>query len=246
MKNLIVKTPLHKLQSCFFTATFMNPLRPSLLLLFILAISLTANACNEFGVSERNLMSPFNSQLVIKCNSSDSSTVTYKLLDETNNSISEGNQTNFNYTFLKPGSYYAVFYNNASPIAGHDGHVDKTTDTCFIEILPTSMVFNFVTLKISQAIRKGISTDGITVTVQADVLLYKGNKTKYKPMNMKTAGVGSRIIGTAAKQYHRLRSGANTLTYNLSGLALEQAYIMMDFTDINGMVQSYSLLTEIK
>jgi len=44
----------------------------------------------------------------------------------------------------------------------------------------------------------------------------------------------------------RLQNGINTLEFNLEGQATKNTYIMFDFVDINGNVQSYGFTNKIQ
>jgi hypothetical protein len=61
-----------------------------------------------------------------------------------------------------------------------------------------------------------------------------------------TAGVRTSVVGKLKNGQKRLQNGINTLEFNLEGQATKNTYIMFDFVDINGNVQSYGFTNKIQ
>ena len=59
--------------------------------------------------------------------------------------------------------------------------------------------------------------------------------TEVKSAGIQTDITADLMVGTT------LREGKQTLVYQLRGKAHKPAYLMFDFVDINGMVQSYAM-----
>ncbi|WP_438961940.1 hypothetical protein [Nonlabens sp.] len=105
------------------------------------------------------------------------------------------------------------------------------------------MTFLFDELQLSAFPQKGVDTKGITVTVPVEVETYNGKPIPFNPATgMVTAGIQTYIKGDLVRDFKVLKPGITLLTYQLSGVAKVEAYIMLDFTNANGLQQSYSLL----
>ena len=107
------------------------------------------------------------------------------------------------------------------------------------------MNFNTQAIVFSDEIRKGVETKGIKMTVPVSIQTYSKQSVPYSNVLVTTAGVGTNIIATLSEP-KLFQDGNYTLVYNLQGVASQQAYIMFDFTDVNGQVQSYAHLKQIK
>lgn len=142
--------------------------------------------------------------------------------------------------FDKPGVYQIVFTVAAS--ADHESH----SDTAAIYVYPVKMTFLFNELKFSALPKKGIEAAGITLTVPVEVETIDGNPVIFTNPVFNSAGIATTIQGGSKQNQVKLKPGKTLITYEVSGVAALGGYIMLDFTDINGQVQSFSLPTEIK
>ena len=142
--------------------------------------------------------------------------------------------------FDKPGVYQIVFTVAAS--ADHESH----SDTAPIYVYPVKMTFLFNELKFSALPQKGIETAGITLTVPVEVETIDGKPVVFERPVFKSAGIATTIQGGSKQSQVKLKPGKTVLTYQVSGEAALGGFIMLDFVDINGQIQSFSLPTEIK
>jgi len=83
------------------------------------------------------------------------------------------------------------------------------------------------------------------VTVNVDFDSYDKQVASYN-RDFLTAGVGTTITGKLKNGEITLKPGKNTLEFVLDGIATTGNYIMIDFIDINGVVQSYGLTQKIQ
>lgn len=151
------------------------------------------------------------------------------------------------YVFEKPGFYKITFLDLAE-----DKIIDDEGVANFIEVdvAPYKMTFDWENAIFSNEIRKGIDTIGILLSVPIRIDSYNGKIDKkiikeYSTEKVHTAGVGTNIEGQS-KEDTNLKIGLQILRYKLKGIASEEAYIMFDFTDINGRIQSFSYSKLIK
>jgi hypothetical protein len=218
--------------------------------LYLLAIAQVsaAPACQHFGVNKKNLQAAYTSTLNISCSIIPGRPVSWELYSVTGNSLIKGQGAEINYSFDIPGKYLAVFYQSPAKDSTQiaDEGPEINSDTSFIEIFSTRMEFDLNHLVLSGTIRKGQPANKIIITVPAKVHIYHGKEASYTPDTVHTAGIGTQIIAVPAQKNIKLKIGTNLLSYKLSGIASEEAYIMFDFVDINKEVQSYALLKKIE
>ncbi len=205
----------------------------------------SARACR---VQQREIKAAFGTALHIACMPALHNAVTWQLYSAVGKKMLQGNGTQIDYTFNIPGKYFAVF-NQPLPEKINPNEDDdnlQASDTSFIEIFSTQMLFDFSRLSLSGIIKKGKPANNIIIRVPVQVHIYNAAAIVYAPDTVRTAGVGTNITATIVQKNIKLKNGINWLTYKLSGTAREEAYIMFDFKDINKQVQSYSLLTKVK
>lgn len=149
-----------------------------------------------------------------------------------------------NQVFDKPGSYtlYIKENHNHTPNSCDHSHFPSKLN---IEVSPMKMVFDLSSVKFSENIIGGKSAKGITVKLNADYSSYD-NKTATYAGSLKTFGVGSTITGKLKNGGTTLKPGTNILEFALEGETVSGNYIAIDFMDINGQVQSYSLTKKIQ
>lgn len=158
-------------------------------------------------------------------------------------SIKKGSGSIENFTFNQPGNYVVKL----SDTAKHDPN-DCThqhfPDQLNITVSPYYMAFDRSTVKTSRTLTGG-SAKGTIVTVYVDFDSYDKKVASYN-RDLLTAGVGTTITGKLKNGEITLKPGKNTLEFVLDGIATTGNYIMIDFIDINGVVQSYGLTQKIQ
>ncbi|MFT4061372.1 MAG: hypothetical protein QM642_03335 [Edaphocola sp.] len=148
------------------------------------------------------------------------------------------------FVFQKPGNYRITFE------AHHDSGVAETTHTCEHKLLPDTVLvavsgvrmnYDFSNINFSAPIHAGVPANSISVSVPVQVELYGDNGYTFTIPAAKTAGLATSVVaeptGTSPVV---LQNGTMTLNYQLSGSVSRSSYIMFDFVDFNGNVQSYA------
>lgn len=147
-----------------------------------------------------------------------------------------------NHIFSAPGNYVLHIHEIHTPDSCNHDHFPKSLT---IEVSSNKMEFDFSSVKFSKNIMGGKLTNGITLTVNADFTSIDKNSAEYT-FGFATVGVDTSIKGKLKEEKVMLQQGLNTLEFLLEGQASKDNYIMMDFIDINGNVQSYGLTQKIQ
>lgn len=150
-----------------------------------------------------------------------------------------GNQIN-DFIFDKPGTYEIIFSENVELDKGKCNH-PPFQEKMIIKVNFHKMIFDFSTIKFSENIVGGKALRNIEVSVELDFKSYnhKFEHTVFSNARFIGAGVGVSIIGRSVNDKISLTSGRQKMIYLLNGIASKETYIMLDFFDINGQVQSY-------
>lgn len=161
-----------------------------------------------------------------------------------NTPVSGVGKTLNEYVFAIPGNYEISIQENLDHQPGECEH-KHLPEKIVLEVSAIKMIFNTQAIVFSDEIRKGVETKGLKMTVPVSIQTYSKQSVPYSNVLVTTAGVGTNIIATLSEP-KLFQDGNYTLVYNLQGVASQQAYIMFDFTDVNGQVQSYAHLKQIK
>ena len=156
----------------------------------------------------------------------------------------KGNEIN-SYVFSKPGNYRITVTEKAT-------HDEKSCDEMHLpkEILVTvsriKMTFDTRNISLSAPIVKNNETNGIVLSIPVKVETYDHHPAAMNFSPVHSAGVATNIIANLDAKFKELSEGTHMLSYSLSGNVTQNSYLMFDFVDANGAVQSASLLTPIK
>lgn len=101
-------------------------------------------------------------------------------------------------------------------------------------------------LAFSSPIVKNSDTQGITLSVPVQIETYDHLPALLNKSTVQTAGIGANITAELKTQTEQLPEGMHQLEYALSGKVTENSYLMFDFIDANGQVQSVPVLTPVK
>lgn len=145
--------------------------------------------------------------------------------------------------YEKPGVYLVEINENIAYDPNGCAH-NHLPGKILLEVSPLKMVFDFKTVKLSKNITGNQAANGTTLTVNA-MFASNDNSTAVYTQNFKTAGVKTSVAGKLKNGQATLQQGTNTLEFQLEGQATKGTYIMIDFIDINGVTQSYSLANKI-
>lgn len=211
-------------------------------LLFVLAVPEThaKNLCGGISLSQERYDLGYGSKINFIADNSSSQVPSWQITSDGVVIHSGSGNSTGEIQFDKPGVYQIVFTVAAS--ADHESH----SDTAPIYVYPVKMTFLFNELKFSAFPQKGIETAGITLTVPVEVETIDGKPVVFERPVFKSAGIATTIQGSSKQNQVKLKPGKTLITYEVSGVAALGGYIMLDFIDINGQIQSFSLPTEIK
>ena len=180
---------------------------------------------------------PFGSKLGMD---SISPTVTWEIVDGTG-IIASGSGNGLNdFVFAVPGNYEISIHENITFEPGSCKH-NTCPDMIQLKVSNTRMTFHHDEITFSDPIRVETETQGISMNVPVTIERYNAflpleyNFTEVKSAGIQTDITADLMAGTL------LREGKQTLVYQLKGKAHKPAYLMFDFIDINGMVQSFAM-----
>ncbi len=108
------------------------------------------------------------------------------------------------------------------------------------------MIFDAAQLSLSAPILKNQDTNGITLSIPVTIETYDHLPAALNFTPVSSAGIGTAIMADLHSDVGELSEGIHTLHYILRGMASENAYVMFDFVDANGQIQSVSLANSIK
>lgn|SRR5690606_2548869 len=181
---------------------------------------------------EQDVLVPYNTAFSYDLANSTS----WELTTSTGQVLKNGTGSIENEVFNEPGNYVLQIHAIHNPNSCDDATPEKLN----IKATAMKMEFDFSSVKFSKNIKGGQSAKEIVVSVNAMYSSYENSATTYTN-GFKTAGVGTSVTGKLKNGPVTLEQGVNTLEFVLDGHATTGNYIMLDFVDINGDVQSYGL-----
>lgn len=107
--------------------------------------------------------------------------------------------------FNNPGKYEVTF-----TIPG-----DKHQGTSIVEVSDVHMLFDTKSVVLSQPIKKGVSVDGATLTIEVEASSYHKKTLEYTAQKISTTGVTG--ISAELKEPVKLKNGKQVLTFHLTG-----------------------------
>jgi hypothetical protein len=141
------------------------------------------------------------------------------------------------YQFSKPGKYRLFVPGHTSLLDGTCEHHFETEETT-IEVAPFRMTFDFSAITFSSPIIGGTELSHVEITVPATLEVFETDLPSYNG-KITSSGIGANLFGQIAEGPIQLKEGLNQLTYNLSGTATKDTYIMLDFYDVNNHIHCY-------
>lgn len=163
-----------------------------------------------------------------------------------NNSIQRLNGSLINYfIFSKPGAYQINVVENIEHKENECGH-NHFPKMIKVYVSNVKITFDTSNLKFFEPITKNKETLENYITIPVFIESYKNEPINLNTTPVIVSGIGSEIIATLDEKFIKLSPGNHILKYNLSGKVTENSYLMFDFLDTNGMVQTVSLLTPIQ
>lgn len=154
-----------------------------------------------------------------------------------------GNEIN-NYLFQEPGEYEIKFYENKKH--DEDCHHPLLKETFTVKVQPVKLSFDFSKIKFSQKIEQGRIYSDLIITVPAKIAAKDYSITKLPAPGMSVSGLGVSFTTEPQQNEIILNSNIALLKYKISGSVTKETYLMFDFYDFNGGVQTYNLPQIIK
>jgi len=114
-----------------------------------------------------------------------------------------------------------------------------------IEVLPYRFRFDFENISFSNAIIGNVEMVNKTLSLPLEVETYSGNSLNVEGLKFTTAGVNTTLEGTLRTEHTILSPGVHLVSYQLKGMVAKDTYIMFDFSDLNGQIQTYYYPTKI-
>jgi hypothetical protein len=114
-----------------------------------------------------------------------------------------------------------------------------------VEVAPVQMQFLFSEMIFSTPLVGDIDMAG-TLTIPVNVTTYNNKDYTYSDSTFRAAGIGATLSGEINNVNTVVNTGKHYFTYLLTGRLKKGTYIMLDFYDAAGNVQSHSFTTPIQ
>ncbi|MCL9807314.1 hypothetical protein NAT51_17415 [Flavobacterium amniphilum] len=149
-----------------------------------------------------------------------------------------GKQIN-DYVFQQTGEYEIQFLETKkhNEECSHPMFPDKIT----VKVNPVKLTFNFSKIEFSEKIERGRNYENLIITVPVTITSKNNSISKLPAPGLSIAGIGVELKAEPMNNDVEVRNGDQVLKYKVSGMVKEQSYLMFDFSDFNGGVQTYNL-----
>ena len=149
-----------------------------------------------------------------------------------------------NYIFETPGTFQITFNENKLIVFGECNHA-IFPELMIIKVSPFKMDFDFSTIKFNKKLESGAPIENCQLTVDVYLKSIANEKVVFPNGKVVSAGIDTTIEGQLLGNAVTLFPGVNKLVYQLKGAAKAGNFIMLDFFDVNGQVQSYYYPTKL-
>ncbi len=170
-------------------------------------------------------------------------TTIFEISSTNKNFMISGEKIN-DFVFEQP-NIYQIKVIEKEIIGEHDCNHNHLPNNIVVNVADSKIVINPESVKFSKPIRKNKDCSGIYLTLKAKVISIDKKPIKMNLANVFVAGIGSNIIAKVDKKYQILKNGTQEIVYQLSGMVTENAFLMFDFVQPNGTVQTISLLQPV-
>ena len=202
-------------------------------LLLLLLISLVSYGQGKLEIS-------YNEN--IKIAKVDEST-TFTISSDYENIVLKGNEINI-YKFKKPG-IYTIKVDQKEIHKDDCGHISLPSQI-IVRVSRIRMTFDGNKIKFSNPIKKNTATSGIVLSIPVKIETYDNKPVVMDFTPVKSAGIGSSVEAILNDKFKQLSTGKHLISYNLNGVVSQGSYLMFDFIDANGRIQSISLQSPIE
>jgi hypothetical protein len=150
-----------------------------------------------------------------------------------------------NFKFIIPGSYVITIASKEHFNRGECNH-SNLPKQIKVYVSGTKMMFDGTKLQLSKPIIKNIDAVGTTISIPVYITTYDGKSVTLNDTAINVVGIGSTLKAKPNISVQELPVGYHLLTYSLSGKVTENAYLMADFVDSEGKIQSVALSNPIQ
>ena len=165
----------------------------------------------------------------------------YKIGFEKENYEVLGNKIN-DFVFKKPGLYQIKTQKIVTTTSHNDEEEHGKPPKDFVVAVDNAkIVFDPKSIQFSRPIRKNQMTSGIVLSINAEIKSYNQQKIKMNLKNVIVAGIGSEITAKPNKKNQILTAGNHIIQYNLFGIVTQNSFLMFDFMNPNGTIQTIAL-----
>ncbi|GAA4766428.1 MULTISPECIES: hypothetical protein [Flavobacterium] len=149
-----------------------------------------------------------------------------------------GKQIN-DYVFSQTGEYEIQFQETKkhSDECSHPAFADKM----IIKVNSVKMIFNFSQIAFSDKIHRGRNYEDLIISVPVTISIKDNTIEKLSAPGLLIAGIGVSMTAKPINENIEIKNGVQILKYKVSGLVNTESYLMFDFIDFNGQVQTYNL-----
>jgi hypothetical protein len=147
--------------------------------------------------------------------------------------------------FQKPGEYEVVLNHTEKNSTKACNHSNEKI-VYRLEVQYEKYEFLVDELELSKSIIGNLETNGIVVSIPIIYSSYYNKQGDLKGLKMISSGVNTCIIGEVINKNTPLQVGKNLISFNLSGKATPNTYIMFDFYNQDNLIQTYYLPNIIK
>jgi hypothetical protein len=168
------------------------------------------------------------------------SVATWSLENNTNSALNRAG-TNADLSQLKfsePGVYVMHFSGKVHEVhAGECDHQDGPMSYVIV-VSDVKFVYQFDQISFSTALKSGVNNE-LIITVPVEMQSFTHKAFKLPKLTINGAGVNTHLTGQLTSSTVSIAEGITNLTFQLSGTVEKGTYIMLDFEDPFGQIQTY-------
>lgn len=156
----------------------------------------------------------------------------------------KGSEIN-SFIFSKPGIYKITIAVKEPFTVGDCSHPSLPKEIN-LNVSRSKMYFDGDKIQFSSPIIKNKDMEGTTLTIPVFIETFDGKPIVLNNEVVNVAGIGSSLTAKLNTTNVELSEGLQVLTYTLSGKVSENAYLMFDFIDVEGKIQSVAMRNPIQ
>lgn len=171
-------------------------------------------------------------------------TANFTISGETTSVSLKGSEIN-NFVFTKPGKYKIAIAVKEPFIVGDCSHPSLPKEIN-LNVSRTKMLFEGDKMQFSSPIVKNKDMEGTMLTIPVFIETFDHKPIILNDEVVNVAGIGSSLTAKLNATTLELSEGLHILSYTLSGKVSENAYLMFDFINAEGKIQSVTMRNPIQ